>query len=125
MKRYLILFAFVLGAGCALLFRPGGPSGPNIPGVITVYAQTLPITKVFAWDANPASEQVTSYHPAFDGASLGQVLPTAPLQVPFTITSLGPHTLTIHARNFWGDGPVATININVQTPRAPGGGRVQ
>lgn len=89
---------------------------------VKVEAQTLPVTKTFAWDANPAGDAVTAYHPALDGVSLGTTTNTS---VPFTITSAGPHTLTVTAENLWGISPVATLNFVVVVPSRPANPRIQ
>ena len=49
MKRLLLV------AACALLLTSCARSP------FTVYAQSLPITKTIAWDANPVSDAVSTY----------------------------------------------------------------
>lgn len=112
MKRYLILFLFIVLAGCAWLFN-APPTGPIFPGEVTILAQSLPVTKTIQWDANPATDEVTHYNPKLDGASLGQPTGTS---VQATFTTQGPHTLTVSATNIWGTSAEATLHVVVKIP---------
>lgn len=91
------------------------------PAVVVLHAQTLPITKTLVWDASVPTEQVTNYVVKLDGVTIGS--PTSPSQV-FTITSPGPHTLSVSAVNPWGSSTDATLAINVVLPSRPNNLRV-
>ena len=112
----LILLALV---ACATFLRP---SLPGVPGVVTVVAQSIPVTKTLAWDANPASDAVTNYVVRLDGVVIGS--PTGTSQ-PVTFTSVGVHTLSVIATNLWGDSAPGTLTVNVVAPGQPAGLRVQ
>ena len=101
--------------GICLLTSCGG-------NAFVLHAQSLPITKTFLWDANPASEGVTSYTVRLDGVAIGT--PSTPGQT-FTITTAGPHTLSVTAANLWGVGPTSSLAFTVVLPSAPSGGRIQ
>lgn len=107
----LLVFATAIATGCR-----------GISDRFVLHAQSLPITKTFTWDANPASEQVTSYTVRLDGVVIGT--PATPGQ-PFTIATAGAHTLSVTAANVWGVGPTATLAFTVVLPSAPNGGRIQ
>jgi len=83
---------------------------------VTVYAQTLPVTKTLAWNANATSEGVINYTVRLDTVVIGN--PTGTTQ-QVTINTAGPHVLTVTATNQWGTSPPATLNINVVIPTAP------
>lgn len=85
------------------------------PGVTTVYAQTLPITKTVMWDPNPPEDAVINYVVRLDGVVIGS--PTGVEQV-FTVSTAGTHTLTVVAVNAWGESSPGTLVINVVLPTA-------
>lgn len=114
MKRYI--FALVL---VALAFA--GSACKDVLSV-TVFAQTLPVTKTLLWDANPASDQVTNYTVRLDGTLVGN--PTTPTQA-VVFTTAGAHALTVTATNIWGTSPATTLNVVVVIPGAPGNPRLQ
>lgn len=90
--------------------------------VFTVYAQSLPITKTFAWDANPVGDAVTSYTVRLDGTVVGN---PSGLTQAFTINTTGAHALTLTATNIWGTSAPTTLNFNVVLPSSPSNGRIQ
>lgn len=110
MKKIILATLILVG-----IFSCGGKIGVvTIPsGTITIEAQTLPITRVFAWDVVSNAD---AYNVGLDGTNIGA--PTVPQQ-SFTITSIGTHTLTVSAFNTWGTGPISTLIINVVVPGAP------
>lgn len=114
MKR--LLYALAL---CALTLV--GSACKN-PIVVTIFAQTLPVTKTLIWDANPASDQVTNYTVRLDSTLVGN--PTTPTQA-VVFTTAGAHALTVTATNTWGTSPATTLNVNVVIPGAPGNPRIQ
>jgi hypothetical protein len=119
MKRLLLVLGIrtVIWACASLLPKP-----PVLPGVITVYAQSLPITRTVAWDANPASDGVTNYVVRLDNVVIGSPTTTS---LPFTITTAGTHTLAVRAVNLWAESPDSTLVINVIVPAKPTGLRLQ
>ena len=119
MKR-LLLALLVLGlVACSLIFtKPPIP----IPGMVTIYAQTLPITKTLVWDANAPTDAVTNYTVRLDGAVAGS--PTAPSQA-VTFTTVGAHVLTVTATNLWGTSTPATLTVNVAPPASSANLRIQ
>lgn len=120
MKRLLLLgLAVLIVTACSLFLKP---SAPWVPGTITLEAQTLPITKTLAWDANPASDAVTNYVVRLDGVIIGSPVTTTQL---FTITTLGSHTLAVRAVNLWGESVDTTLTVNVVLPAKPTGLRLQ
>jgi len=121
MRKYLPIGALlIILAACAATIMPGG--------VTVVEAQTLPSTKTLEWTPNDPAEQVQSYVATYDGVALPQILTescTTTCSVPFTITSQGPHTLTVKAVNQWGEGPIASLDINVQLPKGVTGVKIK
>jgi hypothetical protein len=119
MQRSLIvvamLFVFV---ACASFW----PKPPALSGVVTIEAQTLPIARTVAWDANAASEAVTNYVVRLDGVVIGS--PTGTTQA-ISITTLGVHVVAVRAVNVWGESVDATLTINVVAPSKPAGLRLQ
>ena len=121
MRRIIITVSILVAlVACSFLF----PKPPIvIPGVIVIEAQTLPITKNLAWDQpDEIINSVTSWTVRLDTIVIGS--PTTKIQ-PFTITTLGPHVLTVVANNIWTSSAPTTLNINVVAPSAPTGARIQ
>jgi hypothetical protein len=119
MKRLtLVLGILAIVWACASLL----PKPPTLPGVITLYAQSLPKTMTVAWDANPVTDNVTNYVVRLDGVVIGS--PTA-TSLPFTITTAGTHTLAVRAVNLWAESPDSTLVINVIVPAKPTRLRIQ
>lgn len=85
------------------------------PGVTTIFAQTLPVTRTLTWDPNPVDEMVTNYVVRLDGVIIGS--PTG-VEQPFTVSSSGAHVLTVVAVNAWGESIPASLTINVVVPGA-------
>lgn len=112
MKRLLVtlLLATVI---FACVHKIGPVTLPT--GVVVIEAQSLPVTKHFAWNA---STNADDYVATLDGVNIGT---TTGLVVPFTITTLGSHTLTVTARNIWGTSAPAQLVVVVQLPSNPGG----
>jgi hypothetical protein len=109
MKRSLaVLVLLGLVASCAV-FAPR-------PMVVTVLAQSVPVTKALAWDPNPASEGVTNYAVTLDGTIVGS--PVAPTQA-VTFATVGSHTLTVRAVNAFSQSAASTLVVNVIVPSAP------
>lgn len=117
MKRLLIALVVIVVLACAAKFVP-----LPTPGVVTVYAQTLPVAKTLAWDANAAADAVTHYTVTLDGVVVGS--PTAPSQA-VTFATVGSHVLTVTATNVWGTSTPATLTVNVVLPAAPLNLRIQ
>ena len=116
MKRLLVVL--LIGgiiAACATFW-------PTPPPILTVYAQTLPITKTVAWDANPVSDAVTGYVVRLDGVVVGS--PTGLTQA-VTFTTAGAHTLAVRAVNLWGESVDTTLAVNVVVPVKPTNVRLQ
>ena len=95
------------------------PTPLPIPGVVTLYAQTLPITKTLTWIA---SANADSYVVTQDGTQIGT--PTAITQ-PITITTVGSHTFTVAAKNIWGTSAATPLTVNVVLPSTPTGLGIQ
>lgn len=116
MRRILIAIVVLFFlAACAGWFH-------HTPLVITIEAQSLPITRTLTWDANAASDGVLNYVVTQDGVDIGS--PTGVTQ-PFTITALGTHTFTVKAINLWGESPTGTLTVNVVLPGKPANVRIQ
>jgi hypothetical protein len=90
--------------------------------IVTLSAQTLPVSKTLVWDANPASDAVTNYRVSVDGTVIGS--PTAPSQT-ITLATAGSHTLTVVAVNAWGDSLPSTLTVNVVVPGKPANLKLQ
>jgi hypothetical protein len=116
MKRATLAALLLLGLGAMveLVWHPRAPGG--IPGVIVLRAQTLPVTVTLAWDANPASDNVTNYVVRLDGVVVGS--PTGTSQL-CTITTAGLHTFAVRAVNLFAESPDSTLTVNVVVPRGP------
>ena len=120
-KRHIIriLCGLVL---CATLVYAQDFFGVRKGGILLVYAQSLPLTKTFAWTDDPTADPATSHTVTLDSV----VIPsTVAQQTAFTVTTLGTHTLTVTETNVWGTSPAATLIINVKTPAVPTAPRVQ
>ena len=112
MKRFLwVLVALALGYGAFNILPGKGGIAVTI-----IEAQSLPVTKNVAWDANPVADGVLDYTISLDGVVVGT---TATLTIPVTFTTQGAHTITAVARNIWGTGPIATLIVVVKLPDAP------
>ena len=105
----------VVAAFCTSLPRP-----VNLPGVITLYAQALPVTKTLVW--TPQGAAADSYTVKMDGTTIGS--PTTPSQA-VVFTTNGTHVLTVTATNIWGTSAPATLTVNVAAPSAPNGLGIQ
>jgi hypothetical protein len=114
MKRLLLVLGILAVVACAT-FWPRAT-------VWTVYAQTLPITKTVAWDANPAGDGVLSYTVQLDGVTVGS--PTVTTQT-VTFTTAGAHVLRVSATNQWGVSGYTTLTVNVVVPANPANLRLQ
>lgn len=116
MKRlFPILIAFCLAA-CALLVKS--------PAVVTIYAQSFPVTRSLAWDASPVDAThpaPTAYEVRLDGTLIGT---TPTLAQTFTIASGVNHTFTVTATGTWGNAPAASLAVIVSVPNAAGNVRV-
>jgi len=118
-KRFILLLIGVsILLACTVTWLP---TPPNI-FVVTLEAQTLPITKTVAWDANAPADAVTNYVVRLDAAIVGSPVGTTQL---VTFTSLGTHTITVVAQNLWGLSSPATLVVNVIAPNAPANIRLQ
>lgn len=101
----------------------GGNGGViNGPFRVTIFAQSLPITKTLVWDANPPGDMVTNYTVKYDNQIIGNPVTTSQL---FTVDTAGTHRLTVSATNAWGTSTDTFIDINVVIPLAPRNLRVQ
>ena len=105
------LRAWLMISFCALLI--GGSACAGASGVAILAAQSLPVTKTLAWDANPVAEGVLHYTVTMDGVLVGA--PTATTQA-VTFTTPGAHTLTVSATNQWDTGPASTLLVTVVIP---------
>jgi hypothetical protein len=85
MKRILLLVCFVLVA--LFSFR------------VLLHAQ-LPDTMTAIWDANPAGDSVVNYSVYVDGNNVAN--PTTPSS-PFTLSTVGAHTVWVTATNNLGN----------------------
>ena len=92
---------------------------------MVIHAQSLPITKTIAWDANPTTDIVTKYTFWLDTGPKGDVFATSPLIAFITFTTTGPHTIHLTATNPWGESPEATLTVNVVVLARPTGLRIQ
>lgn len=119
MKKYII--GLVLAGLIALLGLLS-----NRP-IVTIYAQTLPITKTVTWDANPAADAVNQYDVWLDSGPHTVVLAVAPqpYTTSVTFTTGGLHTIRATATNFWGTSTETTLAVNVVVPAKPSGLRLQ
>jgi hypothetical protein len=117
-----LIACLLVGSACAWLFNR-----PPL-GVITISAQTLPITKTVAWDPSPdpcgasAPCPVINYTVTLDTAVVGS--PTTTTQV-VNFTTVGLHTIRVTATNLWGTSSPATLTVNVIVPNAPANTRIQ
>ncbi len=114
MKRlfWATTIALVLYA-CATVSHPPIPGPIPLPGLLVLEAQTLPLTKTLAWDAEDPSLNVTLYTVSLDGAVVGN--PTGTTQ-SVTFTTQGVHTLSVTATNAFGVSAPATLSVNVLLP---------
>lgn len=108
---------WTVGLGMAVLVACSvlGPKPPVLPGIITIYAQTLPITKTLVWDVTPNAD---SYIVTQDAVQIGT--PTVTTQ-SVTIASVGSHTFTVAAKNIWGTSTATALTVNVVLPTVPTG----
>ena len=116
MKRLAILGGLCCGLALSMFCTHLPPV--TLPGVITIYAQTLPVTRTAVWTPNAASDAVTNYTVRLDGTTVGS--PTAATQ-SVTFTTLGAHTVTVTATNIWGTSGPLTLTVNVVAPSTPTG----
>lgn len=94
------------------------------PRSFVLYAQSLPITKTIAWDANPVSDAVSTYSLWLDTGIVSTI--AAPLLTGTVVfTTPGVHVIHLTATNTWGTSPEATLTVNVVVPGKPTGLRVQ
>ena len=68
MKKTIIATAVILALVAAASFLR--PSKPHL-GVVTIHAQSVPITKTLTWDANPAADGVLNYVVRLDTVVVG------------------------------------------------------
>jgi hypothetical protein len=93
---------------------------------ILLHAQ-LPDTMTAAWDANPATDNVVNYSVYVDGNNVANPTSTS---APFTLTTVGAHTVWVTATNNLGNiSPASASTIvdctaagcGVRPPAAPTG----
>ena len=118
MKKLLIAVVILLLIACATFW----PTLVPIPGTVTIIAQSLPITRTLAWDANATSDMVTNYVVRQDSVIIGS--PTGTTQ-PITITTLGTHTFAVRAVSLWGESVDSLLIVNVVLPSAVRNVRIQ
>ena len=112
MRMRLWFLLLILGAvACA--------TWPKSPLTVTLYAQTLPVTKTLAWDAGLFAD---SYIVTLDAAQIGT--PTGTTQSA-TFTTAGSHTWTVRSVNLWGQSTAASQTVNVVLPGTPANLRLQ
>ena len=75
MKR-LIVLAGILGVLASFSFCASHMPPIPIPGLITIYAQSLPATVHANWTPNAATENVTQYQVTLDTGPAVVALPT-------------------------------------------------
>ncbi len=114
-KGWIVGLGLLALVACSVLT----PTPTPLPGVVTLYAQTLPITKTLTWIA---SANADSYVVTQDGTQIGT--PTAITQ-PITITTVGSHTFTVAAKNIWGTSAATPLTVNVVLPSTPTGLGIQ
>jgi len=112
MKYRLTLLALVAGvlAACALV--------THRPFVVTIHAQSLPVTKALAWDASVVDATHSApltYDVRLDGVLVATV-PAGTLSQNITYTTVGAHSLSVTAINTWGNSPATTLAVNVSVP---------
>jgi hypothetical protein len=113
LRMSLVVLALVVGVLGTVSACKRSPFG------VVLYAQTLPVTKTLAWDA---SANTDSYVVRLDGTSIGT--PTGTTQA-FTVTTVGPHSLSVQSVNLWGQSSVTTLAFTVVLPGAPTNTRIQ
>lgn len=111
-----VALAILALIACADLLRPGRPGGG---GLVTLEAQTLPITKTLVWDAGANAD---SYVVVQDGAQIGT---PAALTQSITISTLGQHTFSVTSVNLWGTSTPTTLTVNVVSPGGSGNIRIR
>jgi hypothetical protein len=117
MKRIAaVTIALVIAAACVSLWRPGAP---GMGGVVTLEAQTLPISRTLAWDAGANAD---SYIVTQDGTPIGTPVG---LTQPISIATLGSHTFSVVSVNLWGQSAPATLTVNVVSPGQSGNIRIR
>jgi hypothetical protein len=84
MKKTLILVLF------ALL---------QIACIQTIYAQSLPRVVTVTWDANPPSENVTSYDVVLDTGAAIPVVPSASPSAQVSVATAGHHVVAVIAKS--------------------------
>ncbi len=118
MKRLSIALLVLVFVSCA-----------SLP---VLYAQAFPTTVLVSWDANPASDNVSSYTLSIDTIPGSAVDPTTKCiagtcSASLVVPSTGPHTLHLTASNMWGispsydyaftaSAPGKSINIKITKP---------
>jgi len=96
---------------------------PLPPGiVVTLEAQSLPISRTVLWDANAPADAVTNYVVRLDNVVVGSPVGTSQ---PITITTLGTHVVSVVAVNLWATSAPTTLTINVVAPSQPVNLRLQ
>ena len=116
-----LLSAFILAAitgGVILFFHSCAPSF----NLLTLEAQSLPITRTAIWDPNPTSDAVINYTLTLDN---GTPASTGMTSQAFTIATAGQHTLHLTATNQWGTSPETTLTFTVVVPVKPANLRIQ
>lgn len=114
LRLFVVLLAFTPAcAACA--------TSRNVPGVLVLEAQTLPLMRTLTWKApavDATHEAADSYTVSLDGVVVGT--PTTLTQV-ITFATLGPHTVSVTAMNVWSTSPPAVLMVNVAPPNSASG----
>jgi hypothetical protein len=119
MKKIWTLLGLVVPA---LVFVAFSSACNPVSLSVTVEAQTLPLTKTLAWDAEAAAFNVTNYTVSLDGTVIGN--PTGTTQA-VTFTTLGTHMLTVTSTNVFGVSGPASLTVNVVAPPPPANLKLQ
>lgn len=112
-RRLAIALALILVA-CASVSKP--------PLVLTLSAQTLPVTRTLVWTGNAADTWTVT----LDGTVIGS--PSVMSQV-FTVSTPGtvatPHVLTVTSNNVWGTAVSQPLSFVVVLPTVASNLKIQ
>jgi hypothetical protein len=97
-----------------------------VPGVVTLTAQTVPISLLVQWTYTnlPAGAPLpgTTFTVTLDGATVATAsgdTERSPFSATISVPSLGPHTIAVTTSNLYGTTPATTpLAINVVLPPA-------
>lgn len=124
MRRLLCNLVAFIGLVVLMTCSRVIPTPLPLPGVIVLFAQSVPASVVAFWTPSPAAENVIGYTVALDGSPAvsvpTSVCASAPVECRFAVSipTIGPHVVTVQAVNLSMSGDPGVVGSPQSGPGA-------